>query len=168
MIQALPFNPSHSQEWLEKFFTKNYYKKPYDRFMWWRSYVPKNKPLSPKASLRDRILNGDFDVSSFKFESEIVEHKINQKYLDLIGDHGRYTEETSLDRARRKRLLEDFDKDEANKLAELQKQFVLYFKITEEQYQEEITNSELELIDFYFYIEEKYGTYWKTVKLPKF
>ena len=168
MTITLPYSPRHSQEWLEKFFAKNYYKKPYDRFMWWRSYVPKNKPLSPKASLRDKILNGDFDVSSFKFEAEVVEHRMNQKYAEFQGDIGRYNEETSLDHARRKRLLEDFDKDESNKLAELKKQFRIFFKITEEQYDEEIINSELELIDFYYYIEKKYGTYWKPVKLPKF
>jgi len=162
----LPYSPFHSIEWLEKFFSENYYKKPYDRFMWWRSYTSKNKPLSNRATLRDRILNGDFDTSPFKFEAEIVEHRINNKWLELRNDSGRYVEETSMDRSRRKRLLEDFNKDEINKLEELKKSFLLTFKITDELYEKEILNTELELIDFYFFIEEKYGTYWKPAKIP--
>jgi hypothetical protein len=34
--------------------------------------------------------------------------------------------------------------------------------MTKEQYDEEVTNSSAEeLIDFYYEMEEKYGTYWK-------
>lgn len=168
MILNLPYSPIHSQKWLDKFFSKNYYKKPYDRFMWWRSYTPKNKPLSPRASLKDKILNGDFDMASYKYEAEVVEHRMNEKYVQHMGDPGRFNEETSLDRARRKRLLEDFEKDENTKLQELKKQFLIFFKIKEDQYDQEVMNVDLDLIDFYYYIEEKYGTYWKPVKLPIF
>lgn len=164
----LPYQPLHSTEWLESFFSQNFYKKPYDRFMWWRSYTTKTKPLSHRSTLKERILNGDFDASPFKFESEIVEHRLNEKYKALYKDTGRYVEETSLDRSRRKRLLQDYEKDEAKKLEELQKAFLLNFKITKEQYEEEIVNADLDLIDFYFYVEEKYGTYWKPSKIPKF
>lgn len=164
MQVTLPYSPTHSQEWLEQFFEKNYYKKSYDRFMWWRSYSPKRKPLHPRSSLLDRILNGDFDLASYKYEVEAVEHKLNQKFIDLIEDQGRYVEEASLDRARRKRLLEDFEKDELSKLAELKKQFLIVFKITEEEYEQEILNTDLELVDFYYFIEEKYGKYWIPMK----
>ena len=58
MVQ--PFSPLHSKKWLEKYLSTNYYKKKYDRFMWWRSYSLKNKPLDKNFPLRDRILNGDF------------------------------------------------------------------------------------------------------------
>ena len=164
MNVILPYSPTHSLQWLEEYFSKNYFKKPYDRFMWWRSYVPKNKPLHNRALLKDKILNGDYDFGSFKFEAEYVEHRLNEKYVKLFNDQGRFVEEASLDRARRKRLLEDFEKDELKKLQELKKEFLVVFKITSEQYDEEILKTDLELIDFYFFIEEKYGTCWVPFK----
>lgn len=154
----LPYKPVHSVEWLEEHLTTNYYKKPYDRFMWWRSYTTKKTPLTNRHPLRDRILNGDFDYGSFKYEAELVEHRMNEKYKELHNDSGRYVQETSLDRARRKRLLEDYEKDEAKKLEELKKAFTNYrWRMTRDQYDEEVLNWEGNLIDFYFYIEEKYS-----------
>ena len=107
--------------------------------MWWRSYTPKNKPLGIKASLIDRIINGDFEAGPFLLEVELVHHTINEKFKALIGndgevDYGKYSVETSIDRARKKRLLEDHDKDEFRKLDDLRKLFKKEFKITEEEY----------------------------------
>lgn len=155
MIINLPYKPTHSVEWLEDFFAKNYYKKPYDRFKWWRKYTSKMKPLSNRCTLRDRILNGDFDIGSYRFEAELVEHTINKKYTELFNDQGRYVEETSLDRARRKRLLEDFDKDEARKLEELVKSLEELLPITKDEIWEELANYTDTLIEFYYYITEK-------------
>ena len=160
MFINLPYNPVHSLEWLEKFFKKNYNKKPYDRFMWWRSYSPKFRPLHNRVPFRDRILNGDFDMAPYKFEAEIVEHRMNQKWLDGgYKDGAKFTEETSMDRARRKRLLEDFDKEETKRLEEIKKGFVNEFKMTKEQYDDEVVNSNANsLIDFYYEMETKYGS----------
>ena len=68
----LPYNPVHSVEWLEKYLKTNYYKKKYDRFMWWRSYTLRNNPLSNRHSLRDRILNGDFELGFSIKDGRIV------------------------------------------------------------------------------------------------
>ncbi len=141
---------------------KDYFKKPYDRFMWWRSYTPKNKPLGIKASLIDRIINGDFEAGPFLLEVELVHHTINEKFKALIGndgevDYGKYSVETSIDRARKKRLLEDHDKDEFRKLDDLRKLFKKEFKITEEEYKKEITKGSDTLVDFYYKLEKKYG-----------
>ena len=166
MVTSLPYSPIHSPEWFEKFFRKNFNKLNYNKFFWWRSYVSKTKPLHSRTSLKDRILNGDFEISPYRLEAELVEHRLNQKYLDLINDPGKYVEESSVDRARRKRLLEDFDKDESEKLKSLETAFLVTFKINKEQYNEEVTNFNGELIDFYFFIDEKYGTYWQPLKTP--
>lgn len=151
-----PHKPAHSLEWLDKYFKKNYYKRPYNRFHWWRSYVEKKKPLSNRAHLRDRILNGDFDFGPYKFEAEVVEHRINEKYRELFEDQGRYIEETSLDRARRKRLLEDFEADEKRKLDDLAKSFSDLIGLTKEQILDELANYSDTLIEFYYHITEKY------------
>lgn len=166
MIINLPYNPIHSLEWLEKFFAENYYKKPYDRFMWWRSYTPKNKPLHNRQPFLDRLRNGDFDIAPYRLESEIVEHGMNNKWKEYgYLEPGRWNEATSVDRARRKRLLEDYDKEETKRLEELRKGFITTLKMTGDQYDQEVINAEDgDLVDFYYKMEEKYGTYWKPMK----
>lgn len=167
MVTRLPYSPVHSVAWLENFFKKDYYKKPYDRFMWWRSYTPKRKPLTNRHPLKDRILNGDFDIAPYRLESELVEHRLNSRYQECTSrngevDHGRYNSEASVDKARRKRLLEDYDKEETRRLEELKKAFVLAIKMTKEQYDREVVNyTGPDLINFYYRMVDKYGTYWK-------
>ena len=153
----LPYSPIHSKEWLEKYLKKNYYTKKYDRFMWWRSFTLRNNPLSNRHPLRDRIINGDFDLGSFVFEIELVEHRINEKFKEIGHDYVQYVEAISLDRARIKRLKEDRDKDEAKKLVELKNAFLSEFKITKEQYEKEVVKTHKDLLTFYFKMEEKYG-----------
>ena len=62
MVVNLPWKPKYSRQWIETLLSRTHFKKPYDRFMWWRSYTPKNKPLKANQPLRDRILNGDFEI----------------------------------------------------------------------------------------------------------
>ena len=166
----LPYNPVHSVEWLEKYLKTNYYKKKYDRFMWWRSYTLRNNPLSNKHPLRDRILNGDFELGSFTYEIELVEHRLNEKHRKLGHDEVQLREAVQLDKARRKRLQEDRDKDEVSKLEELKKCFLFEFHITSKQYDREILKyTGPDLINFYYRMEDKYGK--RSVRLkpvPKF
>lgn len=160
MILNLPYSPVHSLEWLEKFFAKDYYKKPYDRFMWWRSYTPKRRPLQSRQPLIDRIINGDFDVAPFRFEAEIVEHRLNEKWIELRDDPGRYVQEGAVDIARRKRLMQDYEKEESKRLLDLRSMFIRELKITRQDYDFEAEQSRSEsLIDFYYEIKSKYGMY---------
>ena len=140
MIQ-LPYEPKESRKWIEKELSKRYFKKPYDRFMWWRSYTPKNKPLDRKSSFRDKISNGDFDIGPYLWEVELAKHTMNEKYLNCITtegtpDHGKFTSESSIDRARIKRLNEDYEKEVINTGAK-------------------------DLLTFYDRMSKKYGTNWK-------
>jgi len=153
----LPYTPIHSKEWLENYLTKNYYKKKYDRFMWWRSYTLRNNPLSNKHPLRDRILNGDFDLGSYTFEIELVEHSLNEKHQKLGHDEVQLREAVQMDKARRKRLQQDRDKDEVKKLEDLKRAFLDEFKMTEKQYEREVIKPNKDIISFYFKREDKYG-----------
>lgn len=153
----LPYKPIHSKEWLEKYLKKNYFTKKYDRFMWWRSFTLRNAPLSNRHPLRDRIINGDFDLGSFVFEIELVEHRINEKFKSIGHDHVQYVEAVSLDRARIKRLKEDRDKDEAKKLVELKNAFLSEFKMTKDQYEKEVVKAHKDILTFYYKMESKYG-----------
>jgi hypothetical protein len=161
MVINLPYSPVHSEEWLEKFFKKDYYKKPYDRFMWWRSYTPKRRPLHARQPLIDRLINGDFDVAPYRFEAEIVEHRLNKKWAEVRDDTGRYLQEESVNIERRKRLMQDFEKEETRRLDELRSCFIREFKMTKEDYDVEVEMSQSEsLVDFYYEMKEKYGAYY--------
>ena len=163
----LPHEPKQTRKWIEGYLSKRYYKKPYDRFMWWRGYTLKNKLLDKRASFRDKIANGDFDQGPYLWEVELAKHTINDKFLkcrttDGDVDHGVFNSETSIDRARIKRLNEDFEKDERTKLEEIKKGFVLNLKMTKEQYDKEVENTGAkDLLTFYDRMSKKYGTYWK-------
>lgn len=169
MQVALPHSPKWSKDWIEKKLSTNYFKKPYDRFMWWRSYTPKNKPLTSRHPFRERILNGDFEQGPYLLEVELVYHTINEKFIENTTrdgslDHGKFHSETSIDRARRKRLIEDHEKDEAKKLIDLRNEFVKEFKIGKEEYDTEVSNTSGNILEFYYSMEEKYG---KRIRLTK-
>ena len=167
MDAYLPYKPIHNIEWLEKYLKKNFYKKKYDRFMWWRSYSLRNAPLSDLHPLRDRISNGDFDLGSYTFEIEVVQHRMNSKYLEHKHEDT-YQEETQLDKARLKRLEEDKIKDEKTKLDKLRRAFVLEFNMTKKQYDREVGRPNKSLVSFYDKMEKRFGKRgWATRQKPK-
>ena len=174
MQEQLPFKPKWSRQWIEKKLSKNYFKKPYDRFMWWRSYTPKNKPLTNRHPLRDRIANGDFEQGPYLMEVELTYHTMNDKHIEATTprgdvDHSLYHTNTSIDRARKKRLIEDHEKDEARKLNELRTEFLKEFKMTKEQYDMEVEKTSGTTLDFYFEMQEKYGKWTiRPKKIPNF
>ena len=173
MEYSLPMQPKWTRSFLERTLSKRYFKKPYDRFMWWRSYTPKNKPLDKRKPFIDRICNGDFEVGPYLMEIELVKHTMNDKFTNCITaggdlDESKYHQESSIDRARMKRLLEDHEKEELRKLDDIKREFLVKFKITSEQYDKEVVNtSAKDLADFYFRMDEKYGAYWQPNKMPK-
>ena len=172
MAENLPFKPKWSKQWIETRLKRKYYKKPYDRFMWWRSYTPINKPLGYKESFIDKVINGDYDEGPYLLEVELVHHTMNEKYKALIGsdglaDEGKYHAETSIDRARKKRLLEDYDKDEYRKLTEIRDNFCKEFNMTKNDYENEMTKGSDDLVSFYYKMEKKYGRKIKTLKKTK-
>ena len=163
MINSLPFDPPLKRDWILRTLKKDYFKKPYDRFMWWRSYTPKNKPLPKSKPLRDRIANGDLDHAPYLYESYLAEYTMNDKYLKCITkngevDYSKWKQETSVDGARKKRLLDDYDKEETRRLDELRKGFMKEFNIDKETYYKEAENSSKKLLDFYDYMSRKYKT----------
>jgi hypothetical protein len=77
-------------------------------------------------------------------------------------DYGKYLEKTSVIRARRKRLIEDFEKDETERLRSLTIEFTKYFRCDREQVENEMLECSGDLIDLYYIIEDKY----KIVHMP--
>jgi len=149
------FKPTLSREELDEKFS-HLQKLNYNQFRWWRMYDSKNKPLPKRSPLRDKILNGDFDYSHYGYQAMWCEHEINSLWNKCYPDIGKFNEQSSLVRTRRKRLLEDFYKDEDQKLDALITEFTQNFKCTKEQVVEEIEKCVGSLIDLYYIIAEKY------------
>ena len=149
------FNPTLSRNQLQKKFSK-LQKLNYNQFRWWRMYDVKKKPLDKRHPLRDRILNGDYDFSHYWYQAAWVEHDINDLQIECKGDDGLFVEKGAVLRARRKRLLEDFEKDEQDKLNELYNEFPKYFRVSKDQVKEEMAKFSGSLIDFYYHMDDKY------------
>jgi hypothetical protein len=149
------FNPTLSRKRLQKEFSK-LQKLNYNQFRWWRMYDVKNKPLDKRKPLRDRILNGDYDFSHYWYQAMWCEHEINDLFEQYKDDVVQYVDKTKMVNARRKRLMEDFDRDEHDKLNELYNEFPKYFRVNRNQVKEEMANFSGSLIDFYYYMDDKY------------
>jgi len=156
------FDPPLSRKQVDKELSK-LQKINYNQFRWWRMYQPKNKLLHHRKPLDERILNGDFDYSCYKVQSYWCEYQLNDILESCNGDHENYIEKSKLMMARRKRLLEDFEKDEKERLESIVKEFRNRFICSKEQVEEEMSNYNGSLIDFYHYMKEKYSISIKSV-----
>jgi len=129
----------------------------YNAYRWWRQYDSPNKPLDKKSPLWDKILNGDFEFSHFYWQAKFNEIEINKIYSQCNPDLSLFNERASLQRARRKRLWIDFEKDEKNRLEQLQKEFIANFFISKKEYEEELIEFGSSIKNFYIYCENKFG-----------
>jgi hypothetical protein len=137
--------------------------------MWWRSYTLRNKPMMDISPLRKRIENGDFDLGPYQFEIELAMHKINEKFLEHKHEDT-FIEATQIDKARIKRLQEDRNKDEKEKLEKLKKAFVMEFNMTPEQYERESSSPNKSILSFYDKMDKRFGKRGWVIKpsaLPK-
>ena len=87
---------------------------------------------------------------------------MNDKFKECITangepDLGKWNGETSIDRARIKRLREDYDKEETRKLEDLRKLFAKEFNMTKDDYEKEVTKGSDTLVQFYDKMDKKYG-----------
>ena len=130
------YNISHKRSTIEQRLRTNYHLN-YNRFRWWRWYEAKNKPLPYKSDFRDKIFNGDFDHSCYMLQAYLCEHMLNELDEECGNDIAKFNEKGAVLKARRKRLWEDYEKDEFDRLQSLYTHFVKYFNIEKEQVIEE-------------------------------
>ena len=155
------FTPTLSRKHIEKELSK-LQKLNYNQFRWWRWYEQKNKPLHKNKPFRDKILNGDFDYSCYGIQAMLCEYMMNDLEKEL-GELDHTSEKVRLLKARRKRLWEDFERDEVDRLSSLIKEFTINYRVDKKQVEEEMMEfSGDSLIDFYYYMDEKY----KIVHMP--
>jgi hypothetical protein len=157
---------NHSIEFVEKELSK-LQKINYNQFFWWRRWSVKNKPLPKNSPLMDKIKNGDYNFSPYFWQLQYCDWEIEQKRLKYLGDIERFCEETTMDFQRRKRLREDHEKYETENLAQLKKDFVSTFRMTKEDYDDEVIKVGGTVEDFYNHCEMRYRKYNRPDNMPK-
>ena len=129
----------------------------YNQFRWWRRFDTPNKPLHKYSDLLQKIQNGDYDFSHFYWQAKYVEMEINELHHKTYPDAVLFNEKNAMNGARRKRLWDDFEKDEKEKMLQIEKDFQLTFKISRAQIKKEVEEFGGTLEDLYHYCENQYG-----------
>lgn len=148
----------HDRDVVEKNLSR-YQPLNYNRFMWWRSHTDGIKPLSKRATLKERIVNGDFNESTYFWQAQLALHNAKDK-IDLSRhNHSDQLEILAVDLARYKRLMEDYWKEDNARLEAMYEAFTKTFNITRTELEEELCNWPGELLSYYKYcMEHKYTT----------
>jgi hypothetical protein len=136
----------------------------YNQFRWWRRFDTKVKPLPKGSTFIQRIKNGEYEFSHYYWQWKLSEIELNELHKKYNGDIQRLLENNSVDLARRKRLIEDFEKDENARLDSLLKGFLREFDMTKEDYYLHIENFDGTIEEFYMYCLK---TFDKTGKQPE-
>lgn len=123
----------------------------YNRFRWWRRFDTKTQPLPRGAKFIDRIKNGEYEFSHYYWQLKLTELELNDFHAQYKGNIQKLLEKNGVDLARRKRLIEDFEKDEADRLKALRSGFLREFVMTKEEYEEHVMEFGGTTEEFYTY-----------------
>jgi hypothetical protein len=124
----------------------------YNKFQWWRRYKSR-EPLSKKAPLYDKIINGDYDYSSYLYQAEHEMYLMEDK-LNAVKHPDDKHEIRSLFMERYRRLILDYEKEESAVMRQLKSDFVSTFKIKRHELEEIMENFNGTLIELYNYIKQ--------------
>jgi hypothetical protein len=127
----------------------------YNQFFWWRKFKEKS-PLSSKDALHARIDNGDFDFSSYYWQAQYAIHEMEEK-TGHISDPASRHEAQTIYRERWRRLMNDFEKDEPQRLENYVKSITSIFEIEKEDLERKMENFEGTLKELYILIKTNYS-----------
>lgn len=128
----------------------------YNKFYWWRNYAPKNEPLKSK-DLLDKIRNGDYDFSHYYWQSFNAILKAKSKINLECDDLELQSQKISLELEQYHKLTKDFEKDERERLTQLEKEFINNFNLSKEKYNLHFENYDGTLEDFYMFCLLNFG-----------
>ena len=128
-------------------------KNTYNRFYWWRRFQPR-ETLHKYRRLNERIPNGDFEVSDYHWQV-LWENELEKEAIGNERSVDKQHEIRCMFGERRRRLNNDYEKDEQKILDEMYKAFTTELRMTREQVDEEMFNFEGTLSEFYYYIYNK-------------
>ena len=130
----------------------------YNQFRWWRRFSSLNTPLHKYSDLLDKIQNGDYEFSHYYWQAKYAEMEIDDLHNETFPDAELFIEKNALNSARRKRLWDDFEKDENERIRGIEKDFYIKFKMSKNQIKEEMEEFGGTLEDFYHYCDKQFGT----------
>lgn len=126
----------------------------YNRFRWWRTHTDNITPLGKRAPLKDRIINGDFNESTYFWQAQLALHNAKDKVDLSKHNHSDQLEILAVDLARYKRLMEDHEKEEGGRLEDLYDAFTAHFQITRQELIDELCEWNMDLLSYYNYCNE--------------
>jgi hypothetical protein len=144
---------SHSKEIITKEISKLQPLK-YNQFYWWRKFKDKS-PLSSKEAFHARIDNGDFDFSSYYWQAQFALLEMEEK-TGHISDPTKRHEEQSIYRERYRRLMNDYEKDEPQRLSNYVNIMTDLFMIEKDELERMMENFEGTLKELYTLIKNNY------------
>ena len=121
----------------------------YNQFMWWRQFTDNVKPLGKRAALKDRIANREFEPSTYFWQAQYALYQALDKVNLETDDHQKQMENLAVDLARHKRLMEDYEKEESQRMESLYDAFTAAFKITREELTEAFLKWPGDIASFY-------------------
>lgn len=138
------------REFLESELSKLWRNK-YNCYQWWRRYQTRDC-LPKKAPLYDKIVHGDYDPSTYLFQADHEMHLLSDK-LQGVKHSDDALDITNLFMERRRRLLIDYEKEEASIMRELKSDFVKTFKIDKNVLETIMETFDGSLLDLYNHIK---------------
>jgi hypothetical protein len=130
-----------------------YGKQNYNRFYWWRRFQPRQQ-LHHYRRLNERIPNGDFEVSDYHWQT-LWENELEKQAVSNEPNPDKRHELRCMYGERRRRLNNDYEKDESKILDEMYKAFKVELRMSKEEVKDEMLNFDGDLAEFYQYIYVK-------------
>jgi hypothetical protein len=144
----------HSKETINKEIAKLQPLK-YNQFFWWRKFKEKS-PLSNKEAVYARIDNGDFDFSSYYWQAQYTLHEMEEK-TGYILEPDKRREAQSIYMERWRRLMNDYEKDEPQRLESYIKVMTGLFEIEKEELETKMESFDGTLKELYDLLKLTYN-----------
>jgi hypothetical protein len=128
-------------------------KNTYNRFYWWRRFQPR-ETLHKYRRLNERIPNGDFEVSDYHWQV-LWENELEKEAIGNERSVDKQHEIRCMFGERRRRLNNDYEKDEQKILDEMYKAFRVELRMSKDEVDNEMLNFDGTLSEFYYYIYNK-------------
>jgi len=128
-------------------------KNTYNRFYWWRRFQPRQS-LHAYRRLDERILNGDFEASDYHWQT-LWENELEKQAINEEPSIDKQHEIRCMFGERRRRLNNDYEKDEQKILDEMYKAFRVELRMSKDEVEDEMLQFDGTLSEFYYYIYNK-------------
>jgi len=127
----------------------------YNQFFWWRKFKDKS-PLSSKEAVHARIDNGDFEFSSYYWQAQYALLEMEEKTGHLKHPDDRREAQT-IYMERYRHLMNDYEKDEPQRIENYIKTITGLFEIEKEELEKKMEDFDGTLKELYILIKSSYN-----------